>query len=93
MLGGRFAASKDAGLQLAARGDLEWHGFAIAKVIRERERARLLTAHGTLYKALDRMERGGTAREPLGGPAHCRRGRAPPHRLYRSRRPAHEPSP
>ncbi len=37
----------------------EYHGFLIAKEMKERGGARLLTAHGTLYKALDRMERVG----------------------------------
>lgn len=45
--------------ELQNAGNGEFHGFAIAKTIREREQARALTAHGTLYKALARMENRG----------------------------------
>lgn len=44
------------GIDLALRGTAEFHGFLIAKEIKDREGARLLTAHGTLYKALGRLE-------------------------------------
>jgi PadR family transcriptional regulator PadR len=37
----------------------EFHGFSIAKALQEASGARSLTAHGTLYKALGRMERSG----------------------------------
>lgn len=47
------------GLRFSGPGRPGFHGFAIAKSIQERERARLLTAHGTLYKALRRLERAG----------------------------------
>lgn len=40
-------------------GDDEFHGFAIANSIQEVEAARRLTAHGTLYRALARMEQAG----------------------------------
>ena len=45
-----------AGLELSHRGQAEFHGYAIAKEIREREAARRLAAQGTLYRALDRLE-------------------------------------
>jgi DNA-binding PadR family transcriptional regulator len=45
-----------AGLDLR---DDEFHGYAIASTIQEQEAARRLTAHGTLYRALARMEAGG----------------------------------
>lgn len=46
---------------LAARatarpGTAEFHGFGIAQEMRERRGSRALTAHGTLYKALGRLE-------------------------------------
>jgi DNA-binding PadR family transcriptional regulator len=47
------------GAELAAAAEPEFHGFAIAKRIRDQAGARRLTAHGTLYKALDRLERSG----------------------------------
>ncbi|HET9476040.1 MAG TPA: helix-turn-helix transcriptional regulator [Dehalococcoidia bacterium] len=49
----------EAGIELRLRGTGYFHGFLIAKEIKQREEARLLTAHGTLYKALDRMEKAG----------------------------------
>jgi DNA-binding PadR family transcriptional regulator len=46
-----------ASLALAARGGTaECHGFQIAKRLQEGSDARLLTAHGTLYRALARLE-------------------------------------
>ena len=49
----------DTAIELRVRGAPYFHGFMIAREIKEREHARLLTAHGTLYKALDRMEKSG----------------------------------
>ncbi len=49
----------EAGLELRTRGTPGFHGFMIAKKIKDHARARLLTAHGTLYKALGRMEKAG----------------------------------
>ncbi len=46
-------------IELQRRGEEEFHGFAIAKTIKEHGEARALTAHGTLYKALGRMEKAG----------------------------------
>ena len=40
-------------------GATEFHGFAIASVIQDRDAARRLTAHGTLYRALGRLEDAG----------------------------------
>jgi len=47
----------EASVELARRGTPEAHGFLLAKEIRDHEEARRLTAYGTLYKALDRLER------------------------------------
>ena len=49
----------ESGLILRARGVQAFHGFLIAKEIKNQEDARLLTAHGTLYKALGRMAKAG----------------------------------
>ncbi len=49
----------EAGTDCARAGDPDFHGFAIAQAIQERDAARRLTAHGTLYKALGRMETAG----------------------------------
>jgi DNA-binding PadR family transcriptional regulator len=52
-----------AGVELQASGTPEFHGFRIAKALREHAGveggARQLTAHGTLYKALDRLAQAG----------------------------------
>ncbi len=46
-----------AALDVPGRG--EFHGYAIAKEMLDREGARRLTGHGTLYRALDRLEEAG----------------------------------
>jgi DNA-binding PadR family transcriptional regulator len=49
----------EAALDLRRRGVEEAHGFLLAKELRDGAHARRLTAYGTLYKALDRLERAG----------------------------------
>jgi PadR family transcriptional regulator PadR len=49
----------DVGITLKAQGTVSFHGFAVAKLIQESHGARRLAAHGTLYKALGRLERAG----------------------------------
>jgi PadR family transcriptional regulator PadR len=49
----------EAAVDLARRGTLEAHGFQLARELRDREGARRLTAYGTLYKALGRLEQRG----------------------------------
>jgi DNA-binding PadR family transcriptional regulator len=49
----------EAALDLRRRGIAEAHGFLLAKELRDGRQARRLTAYGTLYKALDRLERAG----------------------------------
>lgn len=46
----------EAAVLLAARGVNEFHGYALAKVLKEAGSQRSLTAHGTLYRALHRLE-------------------------------------
>ena len=53
------ASILEAGLDLRRRGLDAAHGFLLAKEMRDRASARLLTAYGTLYKALARLEKGG----------------------------------
>jgi hypothetical protein len=48
-----------AGLDAQRAGRPEFHGFALVSAIQEAESARRLTAHGTLYRALSRMEDAG----------------------------------
>ncbi|HEX6388148.1 MAG TPA: helix-turn-helix transcriptional regulator [Solirubrobacteraceae bacterium] len=39
-----------------ATPDATFHGFGLAQTLREQSGSRALTAHGTLYKALGRLE-------------------------------------
>jgi len=71
-----------AGVDLRREGATTFYGFSIAKEIREREGARRLTAHGTLYKALDRMERAGLLASCWEDPLVAARERRPRRRLY-----------
>ena len=71
------------GVLLRQRGVEEFHGFAIAKELRDTERARSLTAHGTLYKALERMERSGLLESHWENPLVAAEEGRPRRRLYR----------
>ena len=44
------------GLAMKRSGQATFHGFGLAQSMRERTGSRSLTAHGTLYKALARLE-------------------------------------
>jgi PadR family transcriptional regulator PadR len=46
----------EASLTMLRRGQGTFHGFALAQRIRAESGSRSLTAHGTLYKALARLE-------------------------------------
>jgi PadR family transcriptional regulator PadR len=43
-------------LSMLRSGQATFHGFGLAQTMREKSRSRSLTAHGTLYKALSRLE-------------------------------------
>ncbi len=45
-----------AGMAARVSGEPEFHGFQVATALRDADSARRLTAHGTLYKALARLE-------------------------------------
>ena len=45
-----------AALSLRRSGHASFHGFGLAQTMREQAGSRTLTAHGTLYKALGRLE-------------------------------------
>lgn len=64
------------------QGEPESHGFAIAKLLAERDGARRLTAHGTLYKALGRLEAAGLLQSRWEDPETAAHERRPPRRLY-----------
>ena len=69
------------GLRRLRDGDAEFHGFAIATELGDAG-GRQLTAHGTLYKALDRLERDGLLVSRWEGPDEYD-GSRPRRRLYR----------
>ena len=72
-----------AGLGYSHRGQAEFHGYAIAKEIREREAARRLAAQGTLYRALDRLEGLRLLESRLEEPDVAAAENRPRRRLYR----------
>jgi len=72
-----------AALQLRGRGVDEAHGFLLAKEMRHGRRARRLTAYGTLYKALDRLERAGYLASRWEDPDIAARDGRPRRRFYR----------
>jgi DNA-binding PadR family transcriptional regulator len=43
-------------LSMLRSGQATFHGFGLAQTMREESGSRSLTAHGTLYKALSRLE-------------------------------------
>jgi PadR family transcriptional regulator, regulatory protein PadR len=72
-----------AGLELRNVGGSDFHGFQLAKELREQDEARRLTAHGTLYKALDRMQRAGLLESRWEDPEIAAEQGRPRRRLYR----------
>ena len=72
-----------AGIELRARGLAGFHGFLIAKEMKERKAARLLTAYGTLYKALDRMEDAGMLTSRWEDPFAAAKEHRPRRRIYK----------
>ena len=73
----------DAATACAREGDPDFHGFAVAQRIQERDDARRLTAHGTLYKALGRLEAGGMLESRWEDPDLAVAEGRPRRRLYR----------
>ena len=71
-----------AGSLLFSDGTPEFHGYAAAKMMHEAEAGRQLTAHGTLYRALARMEEAGLLESRWEEPSMESEGR-PQRRLYR----------
>jgi len=71
-----------AGLAFRGRGQPDFHGFLIAKELQADTGARCLTAHGTLYKALGRLETAGLVRSRWEDPDAAAHERRPRRRLY-----------
>jgi PadR family transcriptional regulator PadR len=49
----------EAAAELRTAGQADAHGYLLARLVRDTRHARRLTAYGTLYKALTRLEREG----------------------------------
>ncbi len=71
----------DVALSMMRAGHATFHGFGLAQTMRERSRSRSLTAHGTLYKALGRLEEFGLLTSRWEDAAAAAEGR-PRRRLY-----------
>ncbi len=68
---------------LRAHGTAAVHGFLLAKEMRDRTGARLLTAYGTLYKALDRLHKAGYLNDLWEDPQLAADEGRPRRRFYR----------
>jgi PadR family transcriptional regulator, regulatory protein PadR len=71
----------DVALSMVRAGHGTFHGFGLAQTMRQRSGSRALTAHGTLYKALGRLEEFGLLTSRWEDPAAAAEGR-PRRRLY-----------
>jgi PadR family transcriptional regulator PadR len=69
-------------VEMAKVGTSEFHGFELAKRLRDAEDGRKLTAHGTLYKALSRMEKAGWLSSVWEDPDTATAESRPRRRLY-----------
>ena len=64
-------------------GDPECHGFLIANLIKGTQNTRLLTAYGTLYRALNRLEKAGLLTSRWEDMSSLANESRPRRRLYR----------
>lgn len=67
---------------LQQRGISQFHGYSIAKELKHAGDTRLLTAYGTLYRALDRLEQMGLLRSQPEDPHIAAAEGRPGRRLY-----------
>ena len=68
--------------KLRRRGESEFHGYEIAKRLGETADTKLLTAYGTLYRALGRLEKMGLLESRWEDPDVPSRESRPARRLY-----------
>jgi PadR family transcriptional regulator, regulatory protein PadR len=73
----------EAAVDLRRTGAEEFHGYLIAKQVGEARDAKLLTAYGTLYRALGRLEKMGMLESRWEDPEIPARESRPGRRLYR----------
>ena len=67
---------------LQQRGIAQFHGYSIARELKHAGDTRLLTAYGTLYRALDRLEHMGLLRSEVEDPHIAAAESRPGRRLY-----------
>jgi PadR family transcriptional regulator PadR len=72
----------DAGLMLEREHVAEFHGYQLAKTMQKADHAKRLIGHGTLYKALDRLERAGLLSSRWEDPFEAASASRPRRRLY-----------
>lgn len=70
-------------VRLQANGVEDCYGFLLAKEIAKGSGARLLTGHGTLYRALGRLEQRGFLESSWEDPSLAVQQHRPPRKLYR----------
>jgi PadR family transcriptional regulator len=71
-----------AAVTLRRGGNAEFHGYQIARFLGAGADTRLLTAYGTLYRALDRLEKMGLLKSHWEDPRIPARENRPGRRLY-----------
>src|SRR5215469_8869739 len=72
----------EAAYVLQQRGTAQFYGYSIAKELKHAGDTRLLTAYGTLYRALDRLEHMGFLRSEIEDPHVAAAESRPGRRLY-----------
>lgn len=76
------ASILETAVSLSNAGVEQFHGFQLAKQLRGDDEQQKLTAHGTLYKALSRMERAGLLESVWEDPDTAVEEGRPRRRLY-----------
>lgn len=71
-----------AAAERVARGEADFHGYGIAREMRDRGDTRQLTAYGTLYRALERLEGFGFLESHWEDPETAALERRPVRRIY-----------
>jgi len=72
----------DAAVGLRRRGTTEFHGYLLAKTLKTESDRKLLTAYGTLYRALGRLEEMGILESRWEDPHVAAAESRPGRRLY-----------
>ena len=80
----------EAALTLAGRGTTEFHGYLLAQVLKTDADRRTLTAYGTLYRALHRLEKSGLVESAWEDSALADAENRPRRKLYRTTALAHK---